>query len=246
MELDQDHSFHPLTDLQQDPQHSLPRYAFEPWFCIPYQMISPQWISSDNLCTLKAEELEQYFASFQYTTDLTLDPKTVNVVQNTKLMERFPLESVTNFKHVIYNLLVDYYNTHSSKSLVKPCQFKDKEGETREGFCFNESECPEKKIAELYGKYIRKTDIEIEDQSSVIIQDIYKFYLRACTELLSKYFEKIDKYTYLYDDLPLFKAGGSLFEAETRIKNMKSLNRIKKRKIVHSPRQPISRKKRSC
>jgi len=245
MELDQDHSFHPLTDLQQDPQHSFPRYAFDPWFCIPYQMISPQWYYSDNLYTLKTEE--ECIASFPppHTTDPTLDPKNVNVVQNTKCMERFPLEGVNNFKHVIYNLLVDYHNTHSSKSLVKPCQLKDREGELREGFCFNESECPEKKIAELYAKYIRKTNIEIEDQSSVIIQDIYKFYLRACTELLSKYFQKVDKYTYLYDDSPLFKPGGSLFEAEIRIKNMKSLNRIKKRKVVHSARQTISRKKRA-
>ncbi len=75
--------------------------------------------------------------------------------------------------------------------------------------------------------------LEKEDQESIFIQDLYKFYLRASVELLSKYFEKRDKYTYLYEDIALFIAGNSLEEAEERIRNMKTRARkMKKRKNV--------------
>lgn len=104
-------------------------------------------------------------------------------------------------------------------------------GSTRHGFCFNERANPDKKLAELYAQHIRKGKLEDEDYNNVFIQDLYKFYLRACVELLAKYFEKTtrDKYTFLYDDdTPLFVAGGSLEEAEERIKHMKT--RARKRK----------------
>jgi len=55
--------------------------------------------------------------------------------------------------------------------------------------------------------------------------------LRASVELLSKYFEKRDKYTYLYEDVPLFLPNGTLEQAEERIRNMKTRAR-KKRKLI--------------
>jgi hypothetical protein len=50
---------------------------------------------------------------------------------------------------------------------------------------------------------------------------------------MSKYFEKRDKYTFLYDDVPLFVPNEGLEEAEIRLKSMKSRAR-KKRKMSFS------------
>jgi len=147
-------------------------------------------------------------------------------------MESFPEEKVSDFKHVIYNLLVAYFNdpSNSQNHFVLPIQFKEN-GQIRTGFKFNEGMEPEKKLPELYAQHIRKAFLEKEDQASIFIQDLYKFYLRASVELLSKYFEKRDKYTYLYEDIPLFTPGNSLEEAEERIRNMKTRARkMKKRK----------------
>lgn len=139
-------------------------------------------------------------------------------------------EKVTDFKHVIYNLLVDNHNNPEKFSFVQPCAIKEK-GDTKIGFCFNEKENPDKKLPELYALHIRKARLDMEDASSVFIQDLYKYYLRACVELLSKYFEKIDKYTYLYEDLQLFIPNGSLEEAEQRMKAMKTRSRKKRMKM---------------
>jgi len=144
-------------------------------------------------------------------------------------MESFVPEKVTDFKHVIYNLLVDNHNNPEKFSFVQPCAIKEK-GITKIGFCFNEKENPDKKLPELYALHIRKARLDLEDSSSVFIQDLYKYYLRACVELLSKYFEKLDKYTYLYEDLQLFIPNGSLEEAEQRMKAMKTRSRKKRMK----------------
>jgi len=142
----------------------------------------------------------------------------------------FPPEKVNDFKHVIYNLLVENHNNPHKSNFVQPCSFEEN-GVVRTGFCFNEAENPEKKLPELYAQHIRKARLDQEDISSVFVHDLYKFYLRASVELLSKYFEKRDKYTYLYEDTPLFIPGGTLDQAEERIRNMKTRAR-KKRKIV--------------
>jgi len=72
--------------------------------------------------------------------------------------------------------------------------------------------------------------LDLEDQCSVLIQDLYKFYLRSCLELLSKYFEKVDKYTFLYDEdeAPLFIPNGYFRDADIRINNMETRTRKKK------------------
>jgi hypothetical protein len=147
-----------------------------------------------------------------------------------QLMQSFPLEKVNDFKHVIYNLLVENHNNPHKSNFVQPCTIEEN-GIIRQGFCFNESENPEKKLPELYAQHIRKARLEQEDISSVFVHDLYKFYLRASVELLSKYFEKRDKYTYLYEDVPLFLPNGTLEQAEERIRNMKKRAR-KKRKLI--------------
>lgn len=147
-----------------------------------------------------------------------------------QLMQAFPIEKVNDFKHVIYNLLVENHNNPHKSNFVQPCTLEEN-GVVRHGFCFNEAENPEKKLPELYAQHIRKARLDQEDISSVFVHDLYKFYLRASVELLSKYFEKRDKYTYLYEDVPLFLPNGTLEQAEERIRNMKTRAR-KKRKLL--------------
>jgi len=145
-------------------------------------------------------------------------------------MESFPFEQIVDFKHLIYNLLVENFNDAKKCTFCQPVTVIEN-GVARDGFRFNESENPDKKLPELYAQHIRKADLQRENQSSVFIQDLYKFYLRACVELLSKYFEKKDKYTYLYDDIQLFIVGGSLSEAESRMSKMGTRQRkVSKRK----------------
>jgi hypothetical protein len=147
-----------------------------------------------------------------------------------KQMDKFPPDKVTDFKHVIYNLLVDNHNNLGESSFVRPC-IVEENGVMRSGFCFTEGSNPEKRLPELYAKHIRKCRLDLEDDSSILIQDLYKYYMRACVELLSKYFEKLDKYTYLDDDVHLFVPNGTLEDAEKRIKNMPTRSRKKKRKL---------------
>jgi len=143
------------------------------------------------------------------------------------LMESFPPESTQDFKHVLYNLLVEAHNNPGKDCLIQPYSVKE-HGIIRHGFRFNSRMNPEKKIPELYAQHIKKARLDWEDQSSVFIQDLYRYYMRACVELLSKYFDKRDKYTYLYDDTPLFLPNENIEHAEERIKSMRS--RARKRR----------------
>lgn len=148
------------------------------------------------------------------------------------MMESFPTDQVRDFKHVIYNLLVLNHNNaitktvnpnaHMDCNFITPCSLKDQDGIIRTGFKFNEAMNPEKRLPEIYAQHVRKAKLEDENQSSVLIQDLYKYYMRACVELLGKYFEKVDKYTYLYDDIPLFIPNSTLGDAAKRIKSMKT------------------------
>jgi hypothetical protein len=143
-------------------------------------------------------------------------------------MELFPRASVTDFKRLVYNLLVENFN--SGNLLAHPCQIKHK-GVSRNGFRFEEKGNPEKWLPEMYAEHMRNAKLPDAKLASVFVQDLYKFYFRASVELLSKYFEKYDKFTYLYDDTPLFVPNGTLKEAEERMKNMKSRSRKKKEEV---------------
>jgi len=147
------------------------------------------------------------------------------------LMNSFPPEKLSDLKHVIYNLLVQSHNNPSFKFIEQITI--ESNGIIRTGFRFNVNENPDKKLAELYAKHIRKGQLDRENINSVFIQDLYKYYLRAVLELLSKYFEKKGKYTYLYEETPLFIPNGSLEDAEQRIKHMKS--RARKRVNILQP-----------
>jgi len=146
-------------------------------------------------------------------------------------MDIFPPSSINDFKHVLYNLLVENHNNPLTCSFLQPFSCVDeKTGKSKDGFRFNSMENPDKKLPELYAHHIKKARLDWEDSSSVFIQDLYRYYMRACVELMSKYFEKKDKYSYLYDEVPLFVPNESLEEAETRLKGMKSRARMRRKK----------------
>jgi len=177
---------------------------------------------------------ENYQTMMPTSLDIPIPPEVASEYQQAyagrQLMQAFPIEKVNDFKHVIYNLLVENHNNPHKSNFVQPCTLEES-GVIRHGFCFNEAENPEKKLPELYAQHIRKARLDQEDISSVFVHDLYKFYLRASVELLSKYFEKRDKYTYLYEDVPLFVPNGTLEQAEERIRNMRTRAR-KKRKLL--------------
>jgi len=164
-------------------------------------------------------------------------------------MRPFPPEKVENFKHVIYNLLVESYNSNGGPDcLVLPYSVLV-DGIPREGFKFNETLDPDKKLPELYALHIRHARLDLQDQESIFIQDLYKFYLRYALELLGKYFEKTPakygKWTFLYDiDNPLFIPGEPLRQAERRIKDMKT--RARKREAGGGTRPATQNKRRKA
>jgi len=169
-------------------------------------------------------------SSSSTSSKITASSSTNSVVSNSntptnnntrrKKMEKFSPEKVGDFKHVVYNLLVDNYNDPQNGSFAHPIQIEEK-GKIHYGFSFNPEMHPEKKIPELYAQYIRKDRLDVQDFRCVCIQDLYKFYFRAAMELLAKYFDKHGKYSFLYKDVPLFVAEASLEEAANRIKQIK-------------------------
>eukprot|EP01118_Nematostelium_gracile_P011859 TRINITY_DN4276_c0_g1_i1.p1 TRINITY_DN4276_c0_g1~~TRINITY_DN4276_c0_g1_i1.p1 ORF type:complete len:241 (+),score=52.86 TRINITY_DN4276_c0_g1_i1:80-724(+) len=146
---------------------------------------------------------------------------------------KFPEEMVTDIKHVIFNLLADNYLNPNEKSLIQPFELKKNEcGMSGRGFRFVEEMRPENRLPELYSQYIKRVRLDLEDPKCIFTQDLYRCYLRASLELLSKYFRKLDKWTYLFhDDRPLFVPGLTIEEAQERVKNQKTIARTKKRKI---------------
>eukprot|EP01117_Protostelium_nocturnum_P013484 TRINITY_DN5032_c1_g1_i1.p1 TRINITY_DN5032_c1_g1~~TRINITY_DN5032_c1_g1_i1.p1 ORF type:complete len:191 (+),score=40.66 TRINITY_DN5032_c1_g1_i1:171-743(+) len=147
-------------------------------------------------------------------------------------MNGFSNEEIKDFKHVIYNELVKNHNRQfepkaGQLTLVEPYELHE-QGQIRLGFRFNTEKKPEKKIPELYAAYVRKADLKaMHDQENVLIQDLYRYYWRGCTELLGKYFEKKDKYIYLYYDAPLFIANENVRTAQKRLRTMKTKSRSK-------------------
>ncbi|PRP75491.1 hypothetical protein PROFUN_10669 [Planoprotostelium fungivorum] len=223
---------------------------------VPFRPISPEWpvqIPSQQIITTQCEVpndiLQTNFraaAPFQYLFEedpLSEGPfidspqpiqrgHTTNPqMTNAESMETFPLNVMTDLKHVIYNMLVENYNMTFSyypdptyNPIVEPVTMMEvgPDGEKRYGFSFRDAAEPERRIPEMYALYVRGASLDREDQNSIFIQDLYKYYLRSCIELLSKYFDKRGKFTFLYQDVPLFIPGGNLRDAKQRIKQIKT------------------------
>eukprot|EP01119_Soliformovum_irregulare_P001544 TRINITY_DN11240_c0_g1_i1.p1 TRINITY_DN11240_c0_g1~~TRINITY_DN11240_c0_g1_i1.p1 ORF type:complete len:251 (-),score=44.76 TRINITY_DN11240_c0_g1_i1:39-791(-) len=171
-------------------------------------------------------------------------PIEVQAVSTAK-MQSFEAKELTDFKHVIYNILVDGYNNgwDPNTSLITELELTVQD-QSRKGFQFNHRLDPDKRMPELYAEHVKMARLDLEDSKSIFIQDIYKYYLRACVELLGKYFQKIDKYRYLYNgDVPLFIAGGSLGEAEERMALLTS--RTHKRK-EDKPMPESKKSRKTC
>jgi hypothetical protein len=180
------------------------------------------WNSSTTGKSLGKQELTPAInAKLEHTND-----------SHSKLqMDKFDEDSITNFKQVLYNILVEQHNHPQNDPLIQQFQISDKHGNLKYGMAFNTNLFPEKALAELYSTHARRADLTKEDPSCIFIQDIYKFYYRACEQLLAKYFEKTEKYKWIYSsDLPLFVEGSTLEEADQRIK------RIKKKRVNPRPR----------
>jgi hypothetical protein len=158
---------------------------------------------------------------------------------NYRKMYPFPSSSINDFKHVLYNLLVENYNNPMTSCLLQPFSVVDQStGKRKHGFKFNSMEnpgliihcvCIKKKLPELYALHVKKARLDWEDRSSVFIEDLYRFYLRAVVELMSKYWKKVDKFTFTYDEVPLFIPNECLKDAEERLKSMKSRSRMKRK-----------------
>eukprot|EP01114_Cavostelium_apophysatum_P007731 TRINITY_DN19903_c0_g1_i1.p1 TRINITY_DN19903_c0_g1~~TRINITY_DN19903_c0_g1_i1.p1 ORF type:complete len:334 (-),score=62.01 TRINITY_DN19903_c0_g1_i1:111-1112(-) len=147
-------------------------------------------------------------------------------------MNVFPTERAGDFKRVVYNLLVDTYNNPDKEQhFVRLVQIKEG-GIIRNGFAFNEDMKPDERLPEMYSMHVRKANLAEQDKTSVFTQDLYKYYLRAAMELLSKYFEKRPHFTFLYvdEDLPLFIPGESLESAEQRISQLGTKQRHQRKR----------------
>lgn len=147
------------------------------------------------------------------------------------LAQKFPTHAISNMKYVLYNLMVDAYNNNSADGFLH-C-FTVKDGDVvKNGFRFNIAMDPGSRLAELYALYIRKKRLDLEDKRNAFTQDLYKYYKRSCVDMLCKYFEKKDKWTFLYMGEALFQPGDTLEVAQDRIKRLqvrRSSNGGKKR-----------------
>lgn len=145
-------------------------------------------------------------------------------------MESFPPEQVPDWKHAIYNFLVENHNSADKNTLVIPCIIEES-GHVRHGFILNPELDPKRRIAELYALHVRKAPLNIQKEASAFAEDIYRYYLRAAFQLMSKYFQKLGAWSYLYEDIPLFVPNETLDEAEERIRLLETKQRKRKRKI---------------
>eukprot|EP01119_Soliformovum_irregulare_P003933 TRINITY_DN1496_c0_g1_i3.p1 TRINITY_DN1496_c0_g1~~TRINITY_DN1496_c0_g1_i3.p1 ORF type:complete len:260 (-),score=28.76 TRINITY_DN1496_c0_g1_i3:401-1180(-) len=125
----------------------------------------------------------------QEIEDIEPLPPTVLTV-HFNCMPFFPEDQLLNLKHVVYNMLVENHNIRQSSKTYRPTLCEPisihHDGRYRTGFRFNECTRPDKQLAEIYARHVKKVELDIEDPPSVFLQDLYKHYLRSCLELLAK------------------------------------------------------------
>jgi len=159
-------------------------------------------------------------------------PQMEPVARSPRPMKAFSAAQVSDWKHVLYNLLVESHNNeNNSGCLVSPVEVLHA-GQKRQGFSFNPNLQPRKKIAELYAHHVRKETLEQQDPKSNFTEDLYKYYLRCAYQLMCKYFMKVGPFTYVYEEVPLFIAGETLADAEDRLRNIDTKHRRKKKKAL--------------
>jgi len=147
-------------------------------------------------------------------------------------MEKIPMEDhIVQWKHVLYNLLVDSHNNPDNNTAFCRTFTSRKLDEAtgavieRKGFSFNVKENPFKKLAELWALYLKKKDLRTSTLPEVFMADLYKSYTRSCLDLTATYFEKENKWTFLYYEVPLFVPNESPQTAIARLRNLSSKHR---------------------
>eukprot|EP01119_Soliformovum_irregulare_P009364 TRINITY_DN2262_c0_g2_i1.p1 TRINITY_DN2262_c0_g2~~TRINITY_DN2262_c0_g2_i1.p1 ORF type:complete len:221 (-),score=75.43 TRINITY_DN2262_c0_g2_i1:24-686(-) len=146
-------------------------------------------------------------------------------------MDLFPQDRLCDWKHVLYNLLVEHHNSETKSTLLQPCEVFH-QGKMRIGFCLNPFLNPKKQLAELYALHIRKGELHKQVNSPIFVEDLYKFYLRAAFQLMAKYFQKVGAWTYLYEDIPLFISNETLGQAEDRLRLLETRQRKRMKKSM--------------
>jgi len=227
------------------------RTSKAPWFLEQQKQIP----TSSQECKEEREEEESdedefsdEFDTAQFFDECSDDEEPITSLpqkEENKPMEEIPSCQVTHWKHVIYNLLVENHNESKRFNFCVPYSLRflndNKDLIERRGFRFDVSQNPQRKLAELWAQHEKRKKLEDTNLSPVFKDDLYKFYLRSCLDLLAKYFVKHDKYTFLYDDIPLFVPNGSLDEALTRIKRISARSR-KASKGLQLPTKPKAKK----
>jgi len=207
-----------------------------PWFV--EQSLNEIFLSDRLSKGDEQDQFEDYDVSEDFNPDSLfmddgVDEDAPNIAH--RFMEKIV---VTHWKHVIYNLLVDNHNNPNLHHFCVPYQhrFLNKKGELeeRKGFRFDVTQSPQKKLAELWAEHEKEKKLEDIELPQIFKDDLYKYYLRACLDLLAKYFIKQDKFTFMYDDIPLFVPNGSLDDALARIKIICARNRKAKKEKDNS------------
>jgi hypothetical protein len=218
----------------------LPDGSHKPWFkATSVEPIKPE--KSDQKPPVEREEetdeMDELFDTSQFLDEGASDdegePFSIAALSIDRTrMERIPSCQVTHWKHVVYNLLADNHNDARGHSFCSPYSVRqiDKNGNLveRVGFRFDIKQNPARKLAELWAFHEKRKQLEETKLTTVLREDLYKFYLRACLDLLAKYFIKLDKFTFLYDETPLFVPNGSLEDALLRLKKLPARGRKSK------------------
>eukprot|EP01119_Soliformovum_irregulare_P025787 TRINITY_DN963_c0_g1_i1.p1 TRINITY_DN963_c0_g1~~TRINITY_DN963_c0_g1_i1.p1 ORF type:complete len:307 (+),score=43.31 TRINITY_DN963_c0_g1_i1:104-922(+) len=147
---------------------------------------------------------------------------------NRNEMQSFPTTCVMDWKHVLYNLLVENHNSPDGNTILVPCQVESN-GELKSGFYINADHDPKKRLAEIYALHIRKDDLVKMDVDSSLRDDLYRYYLRCALQLMTKYFQKAGPWTYLFDGTPLFVPNETIHDAASRLKTLETRQRRRKK-----------------
>eukprot|EP01119_Soliformovum_irregulare_P006096 TRINITY_DN17863_c0_g1_i1.p1 TRINITY_DN17863_c0_g1~~TRINITY_DN17863_c0_g1_i1.p1 ORF type:complete len:257 (+),score=10.08 TRINITY_DN17863_c0_g1_i1:49-771(+) len=149
--------------------------------------------------------------------------------QDTTQMQPFVASKTTDWKHVLYNLLVENHNAlHPKDTLLLPIEVLVN-GKWRPGFRINPELQPKIAFADLYAIHIRKEPIDELSKDCPFVQDLYKFYWRSSHQLTSKYFKKVGAWMFVYEGRHLFIPGEKLDVAKARIKEIETKQRRKKK-----------------
>jgi hypothetical protein len=102
------------------------------------------------LLDLNRVKIEQCYSNdVKNTAILPAKVEAVETREQKLILDKFPVELVNSFKHVIYNMLVDNHNYPDKYQSVMPC-YVLYDGEMKTGFFFSDYRGTDVIMAELY------------------------------------------------------------------------------------------------